>query len=1746
MANRIGWWKFDNNTQDSSDVGNNATLFGDASYDGIEAGDDRLELELDGDKDYASIADNAAYATNSATIAVAFNLDTDSGKQVLVSQGEDEKDDGSFRIFTDGKDKIKIRVADSDDDKEYTANLPNDLQEDQQYEIIVSFDDATDTIKVYLDGVEVLNEDTSSDDVDFKFGASSNPIIVGAWKDGSNADDTKDEFDGEIDFVELWDEALSPSEVTEARVAAETPAEPNVINDLTDGNDQGEIIGTDGEDTMWGGPADGQADGGAVINDTMEGGAGDDTINAGDGDDNVTGGLGDDTISGGTGDDALYGDGDIPGVITTSENVGALTMQPGNVRAGSVENGNAADADNGTSVFYDNAATLANGDPVAMKLTLVSKSSDDLTVNMVNGTTDQTMLLSGGTSLAGETAEMKIEFFNQTTGEPLVLDGTATFSDLDNNGSVQPEMLELAASSFSNFGVAPDSSLSFAQTDGKVTVEGSEQNNPSDQDAWFSAQFEGKSEINFTLVYPGSQAGFGFNGQDIDNVVITPVEGGDDVIDGGEGDDLIFGEGGDDTLTGGSGSDTIEGGTGADTIDGGTGDDTLAGGAGADTILGGDGDDTIDAADDDAVAGGGYTGGGNPQQVGQWPFDNLDPLDDNAAIDNDAELVSGATPNGNGGVDLNGTSDYIRIPHDTDYDLDSVTVKLDFVADDTNGIQGLFSRDSSNLDGGGHFTAWVEDGGNLKVRWQSDTESYFVETPDGAVTPGQDHELVVKIDADTNSFEVFLDGSSVGSNSVPSSDPIGLSGNAEPWVLGASQNVSGDATDAGTTEFLNGTINHFEIWDTALDPEDIEALGDGDIVVGGSGSDEITANGGDTVDGSEDSDGKDVDVLVVDDVDSIEYLDDNGDVTSDVTENGVVTFNDGTTMGFSNIENFVVDGEEFTSSDTKPTIDLDFQGTTPAGPGEAGSEFIALDPATAPVIENDGKNLADDGVAETARYANVATVDGKAVDLIAVVEDAYKLDGSGNDNGQSANAKFNVKDPDGNTANLGFDGNSYHKVTWKVVEAGTDTPVVGNFSLLLNDLDGNSGLTSYERVTVDKGDLDSYALDGDTDLVKIETADKITFQPSSNDPGAPGALPENSVQLTFTNTSEFTIEYEKLNAGGNVGLDGEFSSSFFTDPEIVDTNPDFGNLYTEGGSPVTIAASNSNVDSQGACLKELSIKPVAGTFPDGADETLTFPGDVADITIPLDGSDNTAYILSTGGKDYTVQFNAASGEIEVKPLSEDEVEDGDIEAILESIVYENAADIDGVSPTVRELEVTVTDIYGTESDPATASIQVVGTDEKLFDLISLNGDAPGVGEEIFSGSEMVSVKEPFSVAQDDPSKLTVGDTIVIGGQTFALTDIDTTDDANLTLEDGTELTDQEVSILTFEGPGGETVTFIAPEDSEGDRPEITKFSYDSPLSPVTETPIATLDTDDNVTLGTPSGPAIFDAIQLSGAAPSTGTEQTTEDGDLVAVDEPLQVVGQSTPNTLSEGDTVKIGDDFYTVDSLDTVEATVDHDDQFGIPTTTSGVDMNVITLVSNSGGDPITYFVPTDDEGNLPEISSITPTGPYSTVGGINLTDPEDDDIGSDDVVTLDGAENNTIITDLIILDLPDNGNPGAGSVPALDDVLSTDGGQLVDVVNAASVTHGAFGSDDLIEAGDTITINGVDYTIDDVQEVIATVSHDDPRDRSSHRHHWRRNAQYRADKRQRRVPDRCRANRWRRPAPDHPDRGHSRQRCR
>ncbi|MEL6565807.1 MAG: Hint domain-containing protein [Pseudomonadota bacterium] len=338
---------------------------------------------------------------------------------------------------------------------------------------------------------------------------------------------------------------------------------------------------------------------GTSNNDTLQGTNDDDTINAGNGQDRVSGEGGDDSITGGGGNDTIFGDvgeGTAPGQDATP-----LVIDINNLVTSDGADNNAQP---GTSAVYRNVAQLEDGTQVSARIVLVSKSDPNLTVDLSGGNGSELLLNGNG---AGDTAAFRMEFFipnspNATTGTPVALNSTATINDLDRNSPGDQEAVILDADSFTAFATAADTSLAVTQGGGTVTAAGREQNNPNDQDAWFSASFENREFIEFTLEARTTNSGFSFSGDLIDDAVVTPIEAGDDTIDGGSGQDQIFGQGGDDSLSGGSGDDTLDGGEGDDTLDGGTGQDLLEGGAGADTLRGGQGDDTLRGGDgEDAI-----------------------------------------------------------------------------------------------------------------------------------------------------------------------------------------------------------------------------------------------------------------------------------------------------------------------------------------------------------------------------------------------------------------------------------------------------------------------------------------------------------------------------------------------------------------------------------------------------------------------------------------------------------------------------------------------------------------------------------------------------------------------------------------------------------------------------------------------------------------------------------------------------------------------------------------------------------------------------------------------------------------------------------------------------------------------------------------------------------------------------------------------------------------------------------------
>jgi Ca2+-binding RTX toxin-like protein len=347
--------------------------------------------------------------------------------------------------------------------------------------------------------------------------------------------------------------------------------------------------------------------------DIMGGSTGNDTIDAARGDDTVAGEEGDDVIDGGEGNDVLYGD--MGEGFDQGVDASPLRLDIRNIESISHDGGLGSAGD---SAIFRDVATLADGSKVWGRLVLVDKDNPDLLVRF--GYAEGAEILLDGDQ-AGDRATFRLEFFDPVTGNPVYLNSTATFNDVDDNsGYGDAEAVIVDGNSFTSFGVSADSSLNTGIDGNIVTATGTEANMYTDQDAWFSAEFEDRSAIEFTLQTRVGLSGFTLSGNVIDDAVVTVIEQGADTILAGDGDDIVYGQGGNDALYGDEGNDMLDGGDGDDLMEGGVGNDTMYGGDGGDTIAGGDGDDYIEGgAGDDYLT----TGLGNDTLIGGEGDDTL-------------------------------------------------------------------------------------------------------------------------------------------------------------------------------------------------------------------------------------------------------------------------------------------------------------------------------------------------------------------------------------------------------------------------------------------------------------------------------------------------------------------------------------------------------------------------------------------------------------------------------------------------------------------------------------------------------------------------------------------------------------------------------------------------------------------------------------------------------------------------------------------------------------------------------------------------------------------------------------------------------------------------------------------------------------------------------------------------------------------------------------------------------------------
>ncbi len=372
----------------------------------------------------------------------------------------------------------------------------------------------------------------------------------------------------------------------------------------------------------------------------------------------------------------------------------------------------------------------------------------------------------------------------------------------------------------------------------------------------------GLTDITFSTVTPDGYVEGGSGDDTINNAYDDDPDGdeinaNDAVLPGEAGnDDIVIAGGGDDSVSSGSGDDVIFGGEGADDLRGGSGADIIYGDAPTfDGPLDLDSLNAGDIVDQQFITDGVRISSGNP--------------------DNPVMVFDSANPTG-GDADLSvpGVGNILILSEDGDT-----------------------SDPDDNLTGG---TFTFEFAGPTTVNGID-----FIDAESGAEIRlyDEDGNLIGEIDVPA------------GSDNTLFTQAINVAGvtrmDVELFGTGALTNVDFTIvnSDIGNDDDLRGGSGDDVIFGQAGD-DIIRGGGGNDTITGGTGADTLIGNdgsdlfvggtAGDVVRGGEDADGSDIDVLDLTGagVDFITY-----DATD--PEAGTVTFIDGSTMTFSEIENVI-------------------------------------------------------------------------------------------------------------------------------------------------------------------------------------------------------------------------------------------------------------------------------------------------------------------------------------------------------------------------------------------------------------------------------------------------------------------------------------------------------------------------------------------------------------------------------------------------------------------------------------------------------------------------------------------------------------------------------------------------------------------------------------------------------------------------------------------------------------------------
>lgn len=212
IANVVSLYKGEGNANDSAD-GNNGSFIADATT--TTDGKIGSAFLFDGSSDRVEVADAASLQPANLTLELWANwTSVDNSPRSLISRTEGSGNGNSYVIwYQDGALRGGMNSAQA------AYNFVPTLG--RWYHVAFTFDDATDSMKLYLDGVPVATASTAGSIV-----YDSHPLLLGSSIENNSPNEF---FHGRLDEAALFSRALSASEVLQLANASSSHASSGAL-----------------------------------------------------------------------------------------------------------------------------------------------------------------------------------------------------------------------------------------------------------------------------------------------------------------------------------------------------------------------------------------------------------------------------------------------------------------------------------------------------------------------------------------------------------------------------------------------------------------------------------------------------------------------------------------------------------------------------------------------------------------------------------------------------------------------------------------------------------------------------------------------------------------------------------------------------------------------------------------------------------------------------------------------------------------------------------------------------------------------------------------------------------------------------------------------------------------------------------------------------------------------------------------------------------------------------------------------------------------------------------------------------------------------------------------------------------------------------------------------------------------------------------------------------------------------------